>query len=200
MPLTHKGRVIKRALVKRYGKKKGTSILYAGKNSGRFTGIDRAQRSMYVPDEEDMMVMDKASFRQAMRDAVMSGKSPTEAIKDAVRPVRTRRAQHTARDRAASFKRYMRDAVEFGEPLPKAILGAISGTEFKHRGSATGRDNGRTSKVTGDEHIGFKKLTHELEGKGNSAESSKRIAAAIGQKKYGAKGMARKAAAGRTHH
>jgi len=40
MPLTHKGKVIKKALVKEYGQKEGTSILYAGKNSGKFTGID----------------------------------------------------------------------------------------------------------------------------------------------------------------
>lgn len=48
-----------------------------------------------------------------------------------------------------------------------------------------------------DEHIGFKKLTEKLEHKGNSAESAKKIAAYIGRKKYGAKGMAKKAAAGR---
>lgn len=40
MPLTHKGKVIKKALVKEYGEKEGTSILFAGKNSGKFTGID----------------------------------------------------------------------------------------------------------------------------------------------------------------
>jgi hypothetical protein len=40
VPLTHKGRTIKKALVKEYGKKRGTSILFAGKNSGKFTGID----------------------------------------------------------------------------------------------------------------------------------------------------------------
>ena len=41
MPLTAKGRKIKRALTRRYGKTKGTSILYAGKNKGTFTGIDK---------------------------------------------------------------------------------------------------------------------------------------------------------------
>ncbi len=43
MPLTEKGREIKRALVKEYGAKKGEQVLYAGKNKGTFTGID-AQR------------------------------------------------------------------------------------------------------------------------------------------------------------
>jgi len=44
MPLTAKGRKIKRALVTRYGKKRGTSILYAGKNKGTFSGIDKPRR------------------------------------------------------------------------------------------------------------------------------------------------------------
>lgn len=47
------------------------------------------------------------------------------------------------------------------------------------------------------EHIGFDKLTHKLEGKGNSAESAKKIAAVIGEKKYGKEGMAHKAAKAR---
>ena len=34
MPLTAKGSEIKKNLVKEYGEKKGTSVLYAGKNSG----------------------------------------------------------------------------------------------------------------------------------------------------------------------
>lgn len=41
MPLTQKGREIERNLVKEYGEKKGKEVLYAGKNSGRFTGIDK---------------------------------------------------------------------------------------------------------------------------------------------------------------
>lgn len=45
MPLTHKGEVLERALEKEYGKKKGEEVLYAGKNSGRFAGIDSARRA-----------------------------------------------------------------------------------------------------------------------------------------------------------
>jgi hypothetical protein len=40
MPLTHKGNVLKEALQREYGKERGESVLYAGKNSGKFTGID----------------------------------------------------------------------------------------------------------------------------------------------------------------
>lgn len=40
MPLTKKGAEIRQNLVAEYGEKRGTSILYAGKNSGTFTGID----------------------------------------------------------------------------------------------------------------------------------------------------------------
>jgi len=42
MPLTKKGRKILAALTKQYkDPKRAKSILYAGKNSGRFTGIDK---------------------------------------------------------------------------------------------------------------------------------------------------------------
>ncbi len=43
MPLTEKGEKIKAALVKEYGKEKGERVLYAGKNTGTFTGIDSAR-------------------------------------------------------------------------------------------------------------------------------------------------------------
>ena len=41
MPLTAKGEEIKAALEKEYGAKKGEQVLYAGRNKGTFTGIDR---------------------------------------------------------------------------------------------------------------------------------------------------------------
>jgi hypothetical protein len=40
MPLTKKGEEIKKSLTEEYGERKGTSILYAGKNKGTFSGID----------------------------------------------------------------------------------------------------------------------------------------------------------------
>jgi len=40
MPLTEKGEKILNNLEKEYGKEKGKSVLYAGKNAGTFTGID----------------------------------------------------------------------------------------------------------------------------------------------------------------
>jgi hypothetical protein len=43
----------------------------------------------------------------------------------------------------------------------------------------------------------FAKLTRKLESKGKSAGAAKAIAASIGRKKYGAKKMAKMAAAGR---
>lgn len=41
MPLTKKGEKIKKELVKEYGKKKGTSILYAMENKGTAKGITK---------------------------------------------------------------------------------------------------------------------------------------------------------------
>jgi hypothetical protein len=43
----------------------------------------------------------------------------------------------------------------------------------------------------------FAKMVAVLKRQGKSDEAARRIAASIGRKKYGAKGMARKAAAGR---
>lgn len=43
MPLTRKGRKIKRAMVKEYGEDKGTRVFYASENSGRIRGL-RARR------------------------------------------------------------------------------------------------------------------------------------------------------------
>jgi hypothetical protein len=44
MPLTKKGKKILGALTKTYkSAKRAKSILYAGKNSGRFSGIDRSK-------------------------------------------------------------------------------------------------------------------------------------------------------------
>lgn len=41
MPLTKKGEKMKKELVKEYGKKKGTSILYAMENKKKVTGITK---------------------------------------------------------------------------------------------------------------------------------------------------------------
>ena len=46
-------------------------------------------------------------------------------------------------------------------------------------------------------YIGFKKLSKRIQRQGKSKKSADAIAANIGRKKYGRKGMARKAAAGR---
>lgn len=41
MPLTAKGRKIKRAMTKEYGKKKGTEVFYRSRNKGTIKGVDR---------------------------------------------------------------------------------------------------------------------------------------------------------------
>lgn len=40
MPLTDKGKKIKRAMQKEYGSKKGESVFYASINSGKITGVE----------------------------------------------------------------------------------------------------------------------------------------------------------------
>ena len=39
MPLTEKGRKIKKAMVKQYGKKKGEQVFYASENKGTIKGV-----------------------------------------------------------------------------------------------------------------------------------------------------------------
>lgn len=44
MPLTAKGRKIKRAMTKTYGAKKGTSVFYAAKNKGKIKGVEKKRK------------------------------------------------------------------------------------------------------------------------------------------------------------
>jgi len=67
MPLTAKGREIKKALVKEYGEKHGTSVLYAGRNKGTFTGIDKLNKAMQAGATE--------MEAQKQAKALMEGKS-----------------------------------------------------------------------------------------------------------------------------
>jgi hypothetical protein len=41
MPLTKKGRKIKRAMTKSYGKKKGSQVFYASANKGTIRGVHK---------------------------------------------------------------------------------------------------------------------------------------------------------------
>jgi hypothetical protein len=41
MPLTEKGRKIKRSMQKQYGKKAGERVFYASKNKGTIKGVDK---------------------------------------------------------------------------------------------------------------------------------------------------------------
>lgn len=51
MPLTSKGNEIMSALTKEYGADKGKQVFYAGKNSGKFTGVDENQTAEEKTDE-----------------------------------------------------------------------------------------------------------------------------------------------------
>jgi len=44
MPLNSKGKKIKKAMEKEYGKKKGQSVFYASENSGRIKGVKGGKR------------------------------------------------------------------------------------------------------------------------------------------------------------
>ena len=44
MPLTKKGKKIKRAMEKEYGKKKGAKVFYASQNKGRIKGTHKGKK------------------------------------------------------------------------------------------------------------------------------------------------------------
>jgi len=41
MPMTKKGKKIKSAMMKEYGKKRGEQVFYASRNKGTIKGVDR---------------------------------------------------------------------------------------------------------------------------------------------------------------
>ena len=43
-PLTTKGRKVKKAMTKQYGKKKGIQVFHASSNKGTIKGVDKARR------------------------------------------------------------------------------------------------------------------------------------------------------------
>jgi hypothetical protein len=44
MPLTKKGRKVKRAMAKTYGKKKGAQVFYASVNAGKIKGAKKRKK------------------------------------------------------------------------------------------------------------------------------------------------------------
>jgi hypothetical protein len=44
MPLTKKGRKIKRAMTKTYGKKRGAQVFFASANKGRIKGVHKRKK------------------------------------------------------------------------------------------------------------------------------------------------------------
>jgi hypothetical protein len=46
MPLTKKGKKIKKAMAEEYGKKRGEQVFYASRNKGTIKGVDFKRRKM----------------------------------------------------------------------------------------------------------------------------------------------------------
>jgi hypothetical protein len=44
MPLTKKGRKIKKSMAEQYGKKRGSQVFYASANSGKIKGVERRKK------------------------------------------------------------------------------------------------------------------------------------------------------------
>lgn len=71
MPLTAKGEAILHHLTQEYGPDKAKQVLYAGQNSGRFTGIDSVGHRL------DVIMADCARLSARM-DALVEGKKTPE--------------------------------------------------------------------------------------------------------------------------
>lgn len=52
MPLNHKGKAIKKAMDKKYGKKKGDKVFYASENSGRIKDVKGREKKDHESKEE----------------------------------------------------------------------------------------------------------------------------------------------------
>lgn len=50
--LTHKGRVIERAMDKEYGDKKGKQVFYATKNAGKIKGVEKSSHEKALRAKE----------------------------------------------------------------------------------------------------------------------------------------------------
>lgn len=48
MPLTKKGKKIKRAMAKQYGAEKGEEVFYASRNKGTIKGVDKPKKDKKV--------------------------------------------------------------------------------------------------------------------------------------------------------
>lgn len=46
MPLTKKGKKIKKAMLEEYGKKRGEAVFYASRNNGTIKGVDYKRRKV----------------------------------------------------------------------------------------------------------------------------------------------------------
>lgn len=92
MPLTDKGESILNSLQKEYGSKHGKEVLYAGKNSGRFTGIDEAcakadaATNNYAEREKKRRRLgDLKATLQSYREGREKGLRPSEVAEKAIR-------------------------------------------------------------------------------------------------------------------
>ena len=97
MPLNKKGKKIKKAMVKQYGKKKGESVFYAMENSGKLRKVIKARGG-------DAARSDAASGRSAGRSSPSGGgdgRDPSAQYKDS-KPLskESRQALVDQRDRA----------------------------------------------------------------------------------------------------
>ena len=179
MPLTKKGEEIKAAMTKEYGEKKGEQVLYASKNKGTISGIDEMIASVDIADN-----MLSFGGGNPVSTPTGPGDKPFTAAA---------RVSNTVIDHGE----YAQMASRFlGRQVPVAAKDGIAGEVSSAIAHAGDDEPDKLIAEGEDEHIGFKKLEHEIAAKGNVSDPAA-VAASIGRKKYGEAEMAKKSAAGR---
>ena len=124
MPLNKKGKKIKKAMTKQYGKKKGESVFYAMENSGKLRKVIKARGG-------DAARSDAASGRSAGRSSPSGnggGRDPSAQYRDS-KPLsqESRQALESQRERARG--RISPSTTPVGKSIAAGI-GAVSGIPF----------------------------------------------------------------------
>ncbi len=73
MPLTAHGERMKARLTKEYGEKKGTSVLYAMRNSGKLKGIDMISGGRARPRQDVERAARKRKYKGSVDDPMTLG-------------------------------------------------------------------------------------------------------------------------------
>ena len=186
MPLTKKGEKILHAMQEEYGKEKGKGVFYASENKGTISGVHNTQDVPEVsyrsslPSGETLHQLNQTN-RKFWQGQVGVGESPS-----------VHNGNVQSDDQGNNWTPGERKVAVNGQAM---LTPPIQASRYNEPSESLFEETG--GQMAGDEHVGFGPMVKKLEGEGHSKAGSEKIAAAIGQEKYGKKGMEKKAEEGR---